>query len=126
MSAPPSNPSTPLSSHGLEPSGKVHWNLGWEELHGIAVDRGEATLTSHSVLLATTGERTGRSPNDRFIVNESGMADDVWWGDVNRPIPASSFDKLLKKTRDHLDKADKYSSRMLSAARIQDTGCQSD
>ncbi len=106
MSAPPSNPSTPLSSHGLEPSGKVHWNLGWEELHGIAVERGEATLTSHGVLLATTGERTGRSPNDRFIVNESGMADDVWWGDVNRPIPASSFDKLLKKTRDHLDKAD--------------------
>ena len=106
MSAPPSNPSTPLSSHGLDPRGKIHWNLGWEQLHSIAVERGEATLTAHGVLLATTGDRTGRSPNDRFIVKEPGMADDVWWGDVNKSISPAIFEKLLKKTRGHLDNAD--------------------
>ena len=73
--------------------GSVHWNLGWESLHETAVELGEAKLTADGVLLATTGERTGRSPNDRFIVDEVGMAEDVLWGEVNRPTaPAVSRD----------------------------------
>ncbi|MEO2222607.1 MAG: phosphoenolpyruvate carboxykinase (ATP), partial [Candidatus Poseidoniia archaeon] len=56
----PSEFATPLITHGLNPRGAVHWNLGWEALHGLAVERGEACLTAHGVLLATTGERTGR------------------------------------------------------------------
>ena len=97
---------TPLSEHGLEVSGKVHWNLEWEELHEIAVKMKEAKYTSHGVLLATTGERTGRSPNDRFIVKEKGLADEVWWGQVNRPISVDKFERLLDKTRKHLNDAD--------------------
>ena len=96
---------TPLSEHGLEVTGNVHWNLGWEELHEMAVSRKEAKYTSHGVLLATTGERTGRSPNDRFIVKESGLADEVWWGQVNRPISPEKFERLLDKTRKHLNEA---------------------
>ena len=69
-----------MSQHGLEPSGNVHWNMGPEELHQMAVDLNEAKLTSDSVLLAVTGERTGRSPNDRFIVDEAGMAEEVLRG----------------------------------------------
>ena len=99
----PSKFATPLASHGLDPKGSVHWNLGWEELHEIAVDRGEATMTSHGVLLATTGERTGRSPNDRFIVKETGLADDVWWGEVNKSTSPGVFDNLLSKVQNHLD-----------------------
>ena len=91
-------PKTTLAHHGLNVSGNVHWNLGWEKLHELAVTRKEAKLTSHGVLLATTGERTGRSPNDRFIVNESGLAEEVWWG-VNRPISTEKFERLLEKTR---------------------------
>jgi len=94
---------TPLSEHGLNVRGTVHWNLGSEELHEMAVSRKEAKYTSHGVLLATTGERTGRSPNDRFIVKEPGLADDVWWGQVNRPISAEKFERLLDKTREHLN-----------------------
>ena len=96
---------TPLSEHGLEVTGDVHWNLGWEELHEMAVSRKEAKYTSHGVLLATTGERTGRSPNDRFIVKEPGLADEVWWGQVNRPISPEKFERLLDKTRKHLNEA---------------------
>ncbi|MEC7406779.1 MAG: phosphoenolpyruvate carboxykinase (ATP), partial [Candidatus Thermoplasmatota archaeon] len=84
---------SPLSEHGLEVTGNVHWNLGWEELHEMAVSRKEAKYTSHGVLLATTGERTGRSPNDRFIVKEPGLADEVWWGQVNRPISPEKFER---------------------------------
>ena len=92
-------PMTTLTDHGLNPSGRVHWNLGWEELHELAVSRKEGKLTSHGVLLTTTGERTGGSPNDRFIVEETGLADEVWWGDVNRPISADKFERLLDRTR---------------------------
>ena len=102
----PSEFATPLASHGLDPRGVVHWNLGWEELHQFSVDRGEATMTSHGVLLATTGERTGRSPNDRFIVKESGLADDVWWGEVNKSTSTRVFDNLLSKVQNHLDNRD--------------------
>ena len=92
-----------LSQHGLEPSGNVHWNMDPEELHQIAVDLNEAKLTSDSVLLAVTGERTGRSPNDRFIVDEVGMAEEVWWGEVNRPTAPAVFDRLLVKVQEHLN-----------------------
>ena len=92
-----------LSQHGLEPSGNVHWNMDPEELHQMAVDLNEAKLTSDSVLLAVTGERTGRSPNDRFIVDEVGMAEEVWWGEVNRPTAPAVFDRLLVKVQEHLN-----------------------
>ena len=92
-----------LSQHGLEPSGNVHWNMDPEELHQMAVDLNEAKLTSDSVLLAVTGERTGRSPNDRFIVDEAGMAEEVWWGEVNRPTAPAVFDRLLVKVQAHLN-----------------------
>ncbi|MBR79958.1 MAG: phosphoenolpyruvate carboxykinase (ATP) [Euryarchaeota archaeon] len=97
---------TQLSEHGLSPSGQVHWNLGWEELHSISVELGESRMTSHGVLLAITGERTGRSPNDRFIVDEEGMAEEVWWGEVNRPTAPAVFNRLLAKTQAHLDQAE--------------------
>ena len=97
---------TTLASHGLDPSGAVHWNLASSELHERAVERGEAQLTAHNVLLATTGECTGRSPNDRFIVDEPGLADHVWWGKVNKPTSRNVFEGLLEKVRAHLDEAD--------------------
>jgi phosphoenolpyruvate carboxykinase (ATP) len=87
----------------LEPEGKVHWNMDSEELHTKAVELGEARLTADSVLLAVTGERTGRSPNDRFIVDEAGMAEEVWWGEVNRPTAPAVFERLLAKTKTHLN-----------------------
>ncbi len=90
---------TPLASHGLDPEGVVHWNLKSNDLHNIAVERGEAQFTAHNVLLATTGERTGRSPNDRFIVDEPGLADQVWWGSVNKSTSRNVFEGLLEKVR---------------------------
>ncbi len=94
---------TPLDSHGLHPRGKLNLNNDWKELHEKALELNEATLTADGVLLATTGERTGRSPNDRFIVKEPGLAEDVWWGEVNRSTSVQTFEKLLKKTQIYLD-----------------------
>ena len=94
---------TPISTHGLNPKGQLHLNNGWEYLYQKSIELDEATLTSDGVLLATTGDRTGRSPNDRFIVKESGLADDVWWGDVNRSTTPYTFEILLDKIQEHLN-----------------------
>ena len=91
-----------LDTHGLAPSGEVHWNLEWEALYEAALRRGEATLTAHGVLLAETGERTGRSPNDKFVVKEGESAEDIWWGEVNVPTTPEVFSKLADKVRAYL------------------------
>ena len=92
-----------LGAHGLSPKGDVHWNLESEELIAHALRREEGRLTAHGVFIAETGERTGRSPNDRFIVDETPYTDAVWWGDVNRPIERSHYLELKKMVQNHLN-----------------------
>ena len=99
-------PFTPLSKHGLNPKGTIFWNTGWKDLHKISVERDESKLTSEGVLLATTGERTGRSPNDRFILDEPGLAQEVWWGDVNKSTDQKTFDHLLILVKNHLENSE--------------------
>lgn len=67
-----------------------------------AVKRGEAQLTSDGAIVATTGKYTGRSPKDKFIVEEDETKEDISWGKVNRPISGEIFDKLYKKVTDYL------------------------
>ena len=69
-----------LRIHGF--SGEVHWNQEWQELYDAALRRNEGNLTAHGVLKTVTGDRTGRSPNDRFIVDVGefdSQTKDVWW-----------------------------------------------
>ncbi|HEX9669475.1 MAG TPA: phosphoenolpyruvate carboxykinase (ATP), partial [Thermoanaerobaculia bacterium] len=66
-----------------------------------AVKRGEALVAEHGPLVASTGQHTGRSPNDRFIVRDPGTAADVWWGSVNRPFEPERFEALLDRVREH-------------------------
>lgn len=67
-----------------------------------AVKRGEAQLTSDGAIVATTGKYTGRSPKDKFIVEEESMKDEISWGKVNRPISEDVFNNLYKKVTDYL------------------------
>ncbi|DAC61810.1 MAG TPA: phosphoenolpyruvate carboxykinase (ATP), partial [Candidatus Poseidoniales archaeon] len=58
-----------LNDFGIDNyDGEIHWNLEWEDLYAAAIRRNEGELTAHGVLKTVTGERTGRSPNDRYIV----------------------------------------------------------
>ena len=72
-----------LSVHGLKCSGDIHWNLSVEDLVELAVSRGEGVYSAHKALVTETGDRTGRSPNDKYIVDEPTTNSDVNWGDVN-------------------------------------------
>ena len=77
-----------------------------------AVANAEGTLTDTGAFLALTGNRTGRSPKDRFIVKESSTADKIDWGEVNRPFDSDHFDALWNKVRDYLDNKDHYISNV--------------
>ena len=59
--------------------------------------------------MAETGERTGRSPNDKFVVKDDdggGITRDIWWGDVNVPTTPEVYQKLSAKVRNYLSERD--------------------
>lgn len=72
-------------------------NLSAAELVEQAIRNGEGTLTATGALACDTGEFTGRSPKDRYIVNDETTADEVWWGEVNIPFKADKFEGLYQK-----------------------------
>lgn len=76
---------------------KAHWNLSPEELSKAAVDKGMAKVADNGAIAVNTGEFTGRSPKDRFIVDDEKTHDQVWWGDINVGFPADKFDQLQEK-----------------------------
>ena len=68
----------------------------------MAMTRKEGILSAHGVLVTETGARTGRSPNDKFIVDEPSIHEDVNWGDVNVPTDEAVFDRMRAKVVEHL------------------------
>lgn len=93
----------------LEQNGKqVHRNLSPAKLVELSLERGEGTLAANGALVVSTGERTGRSPNDRFVVEEKWAAKHVWWGPVNKPVSPDVFDKLLARAANYLRERDRF------------------
>ena len=80
-----------LSQHGLAPTGDVHWNLEAPQLIELAVERDEGVFSAHRALVTETGERTGRSPNDKFIVDESSTSEDINWGPGSRTMQTKTI-----------------------------------
>lgn len=81
---------------------QVHWNLIPAALCEHAVKNGEAVLTNAGALRVLTGQYTGRSPQDKFFVEEPGSADKIWWGTVNAGISEDVFERMYAKVIDHL------------------------
>lgn len=80
----------------------VHAQLPVDELIRIALERGEAKATANGAIVAMTGDRTGRSPKDKFIVDDSQTRSTVEWGRVNLPISTARFDALLMRVLEYL------------------------
>jgi phosphoenolpyruvate carboxykinase (ATP) len=70
------------------------------------LSRGEGVLSSTGAVRAETGKYTGRSPKDKFIVEEPSVKDKIDWGSVNQPISPEAFDKLYNKVIQYLKEKD--------------------
>ncbi len=93
---------------GLNDNENVFWNLTPPELYEQAILRGEAILTKDHALRVLTGQYTGRSPKDKYIVDQPSIHDDIDWGEINQPISEEVFDNLFDKTVNYLKDKDLF------------------
>lgn len=94
-------PST-LEALNLSPE-RNRVNSSPAELVERALANGEGRLASNGALVCLTGDRTGRSPNDKFLEDSPAIHDKIWWGKVNQPLSAEGFDRALKIAVEHLN-----------------------
>ena len=96
-----------METYGIEKYGiigpkAVYRNLTPAALTEAALRRGEGTLSKTGALVVTTGKYTGRSPNDKFIVDTEGVHNEIAWGKVNKPISREKFDAIKGKVAAYL------------------------
>jgi len=82
------------------------------ELIEIALKNGEGHLTDTGAFLSVTGNRTGRSPAEEFIVEESSSKNSIAWGPVNRPFNQDKFNELWARVENHIAQKDCYLSHL--------------
>ena len=91
-----------LIDHGIQ-ADSVYRNIAPAELYEHAVIRDESVITSSGAIATYSGEKTGRSPRDKRIVEHSESRDDIWWGSVNMRISLESFRINRRRAVDYLN-----------------------
>lgn len=97
-----------LERQGIQNVNTVYWNLSTPLLYEEALRRHEGRLAHLGSFVVRTGQYTGRSPRDKFIVREPSSANQVWWGDVNRPMEPEQFDRLRTRLLAYLQGRDLF------------------
>ncbi|MFD1553554.1 phosphoenolpyruvate carboxykinase (ATP) [Putridiphycobacter roseus] len=97
-----------LKQIGLENVGNTFWNLTPSELVEDIVILGQGVLTDSGAIAIETGEFTGRSPQDRFIVCDAKTEDAVWWGNINQKFETEKFNALYNRMKAYLTNKDVY------------------
>jgi phosphoenolpyruvate carboxykinase (ATP) len=93
---------------GIKNPGRGHRNLSPACLVELAIARNEGALASSGALVAMTGDRTGRSPKDRFFVAHGEAKDLIDWGKTNQPVEPEVFDALHDSVRAYLEGRDLF------------------
>ncbi len=94
------DPSNGIAAVGFADVERAHYNLSEVELYEEAIRRGEADLTADGALRAITGQHTGRSPKDKFVVRDASTEGQIWW-DNNKPMSPEHFDRLRQDMLEH-------------------------
>ena len=109
------NPSCGIDAAGLITTGKVHYNASEADLCEEAIRRGEARLTAHGALVAETGQHTGRSPKDKFVVRDAATDPHIWW-DNNKAMSPEQFETLLADFQAHAKTCDLFVQDLVGGA----------
>jgi phosphoenolpyruvate carboxykinase (ATP) len=97
-----------LENHGIKNINIAHWNYSSAALIEEAVRRSEGMIADGGAFVTRTGHHTGRSPDDKFTVEEPETKDSVWWGKVNRPISTEKFEGIYKRMLSYLQDRDVF------------------
>lgn len=101
-------PHASLANIGLKNISTAYWNLSPAELAEETILNGEGEFTDTGALAVDTGEFTGRSPKDKFIVADAETEKTVWWGDINIKFDSERFDRLYSRVMAYLSGRDVY------------------
>ncbi len=106
MSVPmmPAIPKNALINLGLQMTADIYYQSSPEDLVQQTLNLKQGVLNDTGALIVNTGEFTGRSPNDRFIVKDNITENTVNWNNINKPIESKYFDQLYAKMMDYLGK----------------------
>ncbi len=102
-----------VSKHGLETHGirnvhQVHWNLRTPGLYEEIVRRSEGSISHLGPVVVRTGQHTGRSAGDKYIVDEPTTSGQVWWNAANQPYPVETFDQMFHRLMAYLQGKDLF------------------
>jgi len=96
-----------LDQYGIK-NAKVHYQLSSDQLHDTILEKGQGKESSTGAIAIQTGEFTGRSPKDRFIVKDAITEDKVWWGNINIPFDSDQFQSLYDKVTNYLSEKEVF------------------
>ena len=109
------NPASGIERIGLATTGTVRYNFGAAALYEESIRRGEVRLSAHGALVAETGQHTGRSPKDKFVVRDENTEGHVWW-DNNKAISPAQFETLLADFLAHAADKDLFVQDLVGGA----------
>ncbi len=105
-----------LEKHGIVNPGNVYWNLTTAALYEEAIRRREGFLSHLGPLVVRTGQHTGRSPRDKYVVDDETTHDRVWWGESNQPMPPERFEALYHRLLAYLQGKDIFVQDLFAGA----------
>ncbi len=105
---------TPAAATAI--GGTIVANLPVAELYERAIRAGEGTIAAEGPLVVRTGQHTGRSPKDKFVVREPWSQDKVWWGEVNHEISEEHYDRLRARLVEYVADKQLYAQDMYISA----------
>ena len=88
-----------LDQVGVRHAAAQHWNLTAPWLYEHAIRRREGEVAAGGAFVARTGKFTGRTPRDKYFVEEPSSKNDIWWGGFNKPISGTVFERMLERVR---------------------------
>jgi phosphoenolpyruvate carboxykinase (ATP) len=96
-----------LSEEEITGHKQDYYNLSADKLLSFALSRGEGELTASGALRVLTGKYTGRSPKDKFIVDEPSVREHIDWGN-NRPISQEKFEQIYQRAQDYVQQQEMF------------------
>jgi len=93
---------------GLKSVGTVYHNLNYEELFEHEKANSEGAVSSNGTMMVDTGKFTGRSPKDKYFVQQSPSSEHIAWGNINKPVSPEIFDELYEEVIGYLSDKDVY------------------